>query len=134
MEISIADPRDSEAIHKLDAHLSLDALVQKLQQSEVLVARVQGDIVGCLRFGWFWDELPFINLLWVQEPFRRQGVGRALVLDWEARMRGQGHTLALTSTLANEPGQHFWRALGYEDCGALLLPGEATELFLRKAL
>jgi hypothetical protein len=49
-------------------------------------------------------------------------------------MRQAGHTQVLTSTLADESAQHFYRRLGYVDCGGLLLPGEATEIFLRKDL
>ncbi len=133
-EVSVATAADLETVRVLDRHLTQEALLRKLQRGEVLIACVQGGVVGCLRFGWFWDEIPFLNLLWVQESYRQLGVGRMLVTDWEERMRAEHHSLVLTSTLANEDGQHFWRALGYEDCGALLLPGEVAELFLRKTL
>ncbi len=53
---------------------------------------------------------------------------------WEADMRELGHRLVLTSTQADESAQHFYRKLGYVDCGGLLLEGQATELFLSKKL
>ena len=37
----------------------------------------------------------------------------------------------MTSTRSDEEAQHFYRGLGYTDCGALLLPGEPLELFFR---
>ena len=49
-------------------------------------------------------------------------------------MRAAGHPLVMTSTQANEDAQSFYRRLGYEDVGGFLLPGEAYELILVKAL
>ena len=40
----------------------------------------------------------------------------------------------LTSTLADETAQHFYRKLGYRDTGSLLLPNEALEIILIKFL
>ena len=49
-------------------------------------------------------------------------------------MREQGYAAVMTSTQANEAAQHFYRHLGYQDIGGFLLPGEAFELVLHKAL
>ena len=106
----------------------------KLDQGEVLVARKGGQVLGWLRYGFFWDELPMMNMLFVVEELRGRGIGTALVTEWEKRLRAAGHTLVLTSTLASERGQFLYRKLGYVDCGALLLPGEPLEIILRKAL
>jgi hypothetical protein len=65
---------------------------------------------------------------------RSQGVGRALVDAWERSQADAQHTFVLTSTVSAEAAQHFFRHLGYVDCGALLLPGEPAELFLRRDL
>ncbi len=99
-----------------------------------MVAEVDGIAVGCLRWGMFWDEVPFMNLLWVVADRRSQGVGTTLVEAWEKSQVAVGHTMVLTSTVSAETAQHFYRRLGYVDCGALLLPDEATELILRKTL
>jgi hypothetical protein len=42
--------------------------------------------------------------------------------------------MVLTSTQSDEDAQHFYRRLGYRDCGVLILPGEAGELMLLKEL
>jgi predicted N-acetyltransferase YhbS len=76
-----------------------------------------------LRWGKFWDEIPFMNMLFVDSQERRRGAGRRLVQHWETTMRLAGHTQVLTSTLADEPAQHFYRRLGFTDGGGLLLPG-----------
>ena len=54
-------------------------------------------------------------------------------------MKSQNHHLLLTSlsissTQANEKGQHFFRKRGYQDCGNLILPKENLELILCKEI
>jgi ribosomal protein S18 acetylase RimI-like enzyme len=49
-------------------------------------------------------------------------------------MAAQGYRMVLTSTQSDEDAQHFYRRLGYRDCGVLVLPGEAGELMLLKEL
>ncbi len=75
-----------------------------------------------------------MNMLQITEPWRGRGHGRALVQHGEKLMQRNGFTQVLTSTLANENAQHFYRYLGYLDTGALFMPGEATEIILLKDL
>ena len=62
----------------------------------------------------------------------RMGVGSQLLTFWENEMKKQGYGILLTSTQANEKGQHFFRKHGYQDCGNLILPKESLELILYK--
>ncbi|GAB2615628.1 GNAT family N-acetyltransferase [Pseudactinotalea suaedae] len=117
-----------------ERHISADELHGVIARGRVLVSEVDGAAAGWLRWGLFWDQIPFMNLLMVLEPHRGRGLGRALVEVWERAMAADGHSLVLTSTLATESAQHLYRHLGYVDSGSLLLPGEPTELVLRKEL
>lgn len=134
IEITPAAPADLEALARLDGHMAPHRLARKIAQGEILTARQDGQIIGWLRWGYFWDEIPFLNLLYVLEPYRRQGTAAQLAAAWEAQMQAQGARQVLTSTLSNEDAQHLYRKWGYQDCGGLLLPGEALEILLRKAL
>jgi hypothetical protein len=49
-------------------------------------------------------------------------------------MQKRGHGMIMTSTQSNEQAQHFYRRLGYQDAGALLLPGEVLEIIFLKSL
>jgi len=49
-------------------------------------------------------------------------------------MKTQGYKKVLTSTLSNEDAQHFYRKLGYKDCGSLLLPDEPLEIIFIKEI
>lgn len=58
----------------------------------------------------------------VDENHRRRGIGAALMRRAEAWARGHGaENLMLDMLRANEQAAAFYRALGYEDHGALLL-------------
>lgn len=134
MNIGYASSDDFDALQALDHHLSADRLVQKITQKEIIVAKIDHELVGWLRFGYFWDNIPFMNLLFVLESHRGQGIATQLIAHWEETLRAQRYDQVLTSTLADETAQHLYRKLGYTDCGALFLPAEAAEIFLRKQL
>jgi GNAT superfamily N-acetyltransferase len=130
----LAGPEDLLALGQMDRHVSGDDLAELISAGRVMVVEVEGLLVGCLRWSLFWDEVPFINLLWILPDWRGRGIGRALVEAWETSQSAAGHTLVLTSTVSAEPAQHFYRRLGYADSGVLLLPDEAAELFFRKTV
>ena len=117
-----------------DRHVTPAELDSLIRLGRILLIEADGKAAGWLRWNLFWDNTPFMNLLYLLEDFRLQGLGRALVLHWEQQMREDGHPFVLTSTQADEAAQHFYRRLGYQDIGGFLLPGESYELILRKAL
>jgi ribosomal protein S18 acetylase RimI-like enzyme len=134
MNIEFATPADYEYLVKNDHHVTPEVIKTKLNQGEIIIIHDTTQPIGWLRYGYFWDEIPFMNMLRLEESYRGQGWGRKLVAFWEAEMRQRGHPTVLTSTLANEQAQHFYRKLGYQDGGALLLPNEALEIIFIKKL
>lgn len=132
--LRLATADDLEVLAAHDRHLRVEMLSAAIEAGRVLVAEAAEGILGWLRWGLFWDEIPFMNMLFVFEPARGRGLGGRLVEDWEERARADGHGAVLTSTRSDEPAQHFYRRRGCADAGALLLPDEPTELILRKEL
>lgn len=122
----------------LDAHDSLlarEAIAQKVEDGEVHLAELGGQPVGFARYTYFGDIDPFLTLILVLEPYRRQGIGSQLMRYWEQDMRAKGYRFLMTSTQADEAAQYFYRRLGYTDTGAILLLGQvAAELVLLKHL
>src|SRR5829696_8767134 len=112
MRIAFAEPEDLDYLAQVDHHVQRGVIEQKIERREIVVLHHDGRRAGALRYGYFWDEIPFMNLLWVQEELRGRGFGTRLVGFWEDAMR---------------------RA-GYEDCGCLLLTGEPLEIILSKKL
>jgi ribosomal protein S18 acetylase RimI-like enzyme len=134
IDIALATNADYDQLVALDHHATPEIIARKIADGEILVARSGATVIGWLRWGYFWDTIPFMNMLVVQEPYRHQGIGTQVVAAWEEAMQARGYTEVLTSTQANERGQFLYRKLGYGDCGALLFPGEPLELVMRKAL
>ena len=122
----------------LDRHLNDAEFTRKVRDQMGYVLAMDNKAIGVLRWSLFWDSIPFCTLLYVKEDFQRKGFGRRLTAHWERDTLARGYDLVMTSTQSDEAAQHFWRKLGYRDCGALTLPfpghEQPTELILGKAL
>jgi len=134
MKIDFAIQNDLAKLSFLDKHISEKELANLISLNRVLVARADDKICGWLRCNLFWDNIPFMNMLYVLDEYRNKQLGAKLVEFWEKEMRTQGYTKLMTSTLSNEDAQHFYRKLGYKDCGGLLLPNEPLEILFIKIL
>ena len=132
--IRYAGEKDFETIRKHDKHIRETELKNAIALKRVLVMYQNDHFAGWLRFNLFWDEIPFMNMLYLLEEYRGQGYGRQLVTFWEKEMKNSGYGMVLTSTLSSEQAQFFYRKNGYVDCGSLLLPEEPLEIILRKGL
>jgi ribosomal protein S18 acetylase RimI-like enzyme len=117
-----------------DKHISSNVLKRKIQQKEIIIISDNAQILGWLRFGYFWDLIPIMNMISLEDEYRGKGLGSQLVSYWEAEMSKQGYKSVMTTTLSDEQAQHFYRKLGYKDVGALLLPDEALEIIFIKTL
>jgi len=90
MNIRTAGPGDLPALSRLDRHIAPQELETSVRLGRVLVAEGKGGLAGWLRWNLFWDNTPFLNLLFVLEGRRGTGVGRALAERWEWEMRQAG--------------------------------------------
>jgi ribosomal protein S18 acetylase RimI-like enzyme len=129
-----ADKYSFETLKKYDKHISEEMLYKKIKDKEVIIVKTADKIIGWLRFGYFWDNIPFMNMLVIDENYRGKGIGKELVTFWEKEMKDNGYESVMTSTLSNEMAQHFYRKLGYEDSGSLILEKEALEIIFTKKL
>lgn len=136
MEPSIrtAAPDDLSFLREHDHHIAPEELNESIRRGRILMLCVQGETVGWLRWNLFWDNTPFMNLLFVLDGHRGQGYGRALVRHWEEQMETAGYAQVLTSTQADECAQHFYRRLGYRDIGGFVLDGAPMELLFSHPL
>lgn len=137
-EIRYVQSADKESWYRLDRHLPEEEFEGKVRDKRGYVLLEKGKVAGLLRYNLFWDSIPFCTMLYIDSDCRSQGLGKALMAHWEADMKRQGYGMVLTSTQADEDAQHFYRKLGYQDCGGLILniPGyqQPTELFFLRKL
>ena len=94
--------------------------------------------VGLLRYNLFWDNTPFCTMLLIDWNNQKKGYGKELLEYWEKDMKSQGYDFVLTSTQVDETTQHFYRKLGYKDCGGFIIDipnyEQPMEMFLIKAI
>lgn len=134
MTIRTAGRQDFENLCQRDRHISPEELWKAIAAGHILTAEEENAWAGWLRWNLFWDNTPFMNLLFVLDGWRGRGVGKALVLEWENQMRAAGYETVMTSTVSSEYSQHFYEKLGYRAIGGFTLPGEPYELIMAKEL
>jgi GNAT superfamily N-acetyltransferase len=130
LAIRVATPEDAPELARLNAAFNgveepPDRLAARLADPKrvetPIIAEVEGRAVGfaCLRLlpSLCYDPIyAELTKLFVEESYRRRGVGRALVAYAERLARESGaKELVLLTGLGNAQGRAFYRALGYAD-------------------
>lgn len=121
MKIEYVTAEDQEFWFQLDAHISKEELLDKISRKMGYVIFDEGKRVGLLRYNLFWDNTPFCTMLFIDWDAQRKGYGKMLVEYWETDMKSKGYKMLMTSTQVDESAQHFYRKLGYQDAGCLVL-------------
>jgi ribosomal protein S18 acetylase RimI-like enzyme len=135
MKFTYAKEDNFEELKRLDSHIPTKVLLKKIRDEEVIIVNDErGTLIGFLRFNYFWDTIPFMNMLQIISSERRKGIGKALVSFWELEMKKKDHKLVLTSTQSDEDAQHFYRKLNYKEKGSFILPNEPLEIIFGKEL
>lgn len=98
MRIRAANVKDLSILRFNDRHIREAELENILRLNRVYIAEEEGNLKGWLRYNLFWDNTPFMNMLYVLEDSRGEGVGRRLVEYWEEQMRRLGYKTVMTST------------------------------------
>ena len=95
-----------------------------------------------------WPPMSDDQIIWcmITSNIRQRGsinspsikLGRMLMEHWERDMHTRGYDLVMTSTQADENAQHFYRKIGYKDCGGFTMdiPGyeQPMEMIMMKDL
>lgn len=138
LEIRYVEKGDRAFWYSLDKHLPEAEFEDKIRTKRGYVLLENHVPAGILRYHLFWDNTPFCIMLYVDERCQGRGFGKRLMQHWEQDMKAQGYGMLLTSTQADETAQHFYRRLGYKDCGGLVIDipayAQPMELFFIKAV
>ena len=78
-EIRYADLSDYEMLLHRDSHIKADALKEAIRQKHVLLMFAGGHFAGWLRWNLFWDEIPFMNMLYFLKDYRGLGFVHSLL-------------------------------------------------------
>lgn len=137
-DIRYVTDADRDFWFSLDKHLPETEFENKVRTKTGYVLTADGRPTGLLRYNLFWDTVPFCTLLYIESGSRGKGFGSLLMERWEKDMKLRGYGILLTSSQADETAQHFYRKLGYKDCGGLIIDipeyAQPMEIFFIKAI
>ena len=131
IKIRLADNSDYLWLNEHDRHISEKILKNKIENKEIFLVEKHGKIIGWLRYNLFWDNVPFMNMIYFLEEYRKMGIGTKLVRYWEKEMKQKGYKNVLTSTQSNEEAQHFYRKIGYKEIGGFKYFNDPYEIIFQ---
>lgn len=134
MEIRLANLKDIDILLKYDKHISKHELKNSIDLGRVYIIQNNNIFIGWLRYNMFWDNTPFMNLLYIMEEHQGNGYGKVLVEYWEKEMKKLGYKYVMTSTPSNEYSQHFYNKLGYIAIGGFIILSDPYEIIMGKRI
>ena len=135
MEIRLANRNDQQSVIKYDSHIHHNTVDKCIQDQLVYVLCDEENIVGILRYSLFWQSIPFLDLLYIDEAYRGKGYGRHMMDHWESVMQTMQYEYVMLSTQEDETAKYFYEKLGYRRIGAFLPPDQdADEIMYLKML
>jgi catechol 2,3-dioxygenase-like lactoylglutathione lyase family enzyme/GNAT superfamily N-acetyltransferase len=136
--IRFISENDKQFWFSLDKHLSESEFALKVRDRRGYIICDGGKPIGIMRYNLFWDNTPFLTLIYIEEACQGKGFGGQAMLHWEYEMYRLGYRMLMTSTQTDEQAQHFYRKLGYVDKGCLILDNtpfeQPQEIILIKVL
>ncbi len=138
MELKYMENKDKDFVMSIDTHVNDGQYANHVLTKSGYVIWDGEEPVGLMHHAVLWDNLPFLNLIYIKEEYRVKGYGTEAMRLWEEDMKNRGYKMVLISTQVDEYAQHWYRRLGYVDCGGLLMNGtpfeQPMEMFMRKVL
>jgi len=121
ISIRYVQEEDKNFWFKLDKHLSETEFEKKIRDKMGYIILENKTPIGLLRYNLFWDNTPFCTMLFIDWAYQNKGYGRLLMEFWEKEMKQSGYGMTMTSTQVDEDAQHFYRKMGFQDAGGLLI-------------
>ncbi len=134
MNIRSAQQADAEKLSQYDKHIARDELVHSISRNRIYIIEEKAVFIGWLRYNLFWDNTPFMNMLFILDDYRGKGYGRQLVEYWESQMKMLNYNYVMTSTASDEYAQHFYIKSGYQTIGGFLCLPDPYEMILMKEI
>ena len=126
-EIRLAISKDKKQLEKYDNHIHSNRLGECIYNNQVYVICSERRILGMLRYSLFWQTIPFLDLIFIDNSIRKQGQGTTLLLYWEHQMKLMGYRHVMTSTQSDETAWQFYEKLDYRKIGSFLPPEQNTD-------
>ncbi len=121
VDIRLAELSELDWLLNENDYLPDGMVQQKIAQNEYIVAIENETIIGYLRFSYFWSFIPYMDIIFVEESYRMQGIGRGMLAFLENLAQEKGLSLIMSSSQSDEgPPQAWHRHMGFRDAGAIV--------------
>lgn len=78
-EIKYATMDDYGLLISRDTHVRKGEWKKLIEKNQALIFKVDNHFAGWLRYNLFWNEIPFMNMLYFLEEYRGKGYGTQMV-------------------------------------------------------
>lgn len=120
MEIKIATTKEKNYLEKKD-NLKVKRVIKKIRAKEYIVAKINNKNVGFIRFGYFWSEIPIVEMIRIEEKHKKQGIGKYFIKQIEKIARKNKQKIIMSSSTEGEPGPEKWhKKIGFEKTGKFI--------------
>lgn len=110
-------------VRKFDPHSKyIDPIKIKLkiQQKQIILAVLNKQIIGILKFSYFWDTRPYMDLIYVDPDYRKEGIGKSLLNFLEDYLVREGYFYLFSSSEEPEKTPQQWhKKMGFQECGVI---------------
>ena len=74
MIIRYADINDYSWLKEHDKHIADEVLKNKVTLKEIFIVQKDNEKIGWLRYNLFWDNIPFMNMIYFLEEHRNKKI------------------------------------------------------------
>ena len=128
---------DFDWLCEYDNHVTPAWIKRCLHHNEYIVAIENGTRKGFLRYSLFWGNIPYMDMILVLEPYRREGIGTILLGFLEQEIKKSGQNVLMTSSVIDELEPQTWhKRNNFKESGQLTFGSSQStpEIFFVKEL
>lgn len=100
--VRFAKPEDVGYVTK-DGYTDEKTNLWKISVQEIILLLVDDEPAGYLKLEFLWSNVPYIGLIWIDEPYRKYGYSKNLLSFAEDHLRQLGYDMLYSSSQVNEP-------------------------------
>ena len=120
MKLKFVEHKDKDFWMSIDKHVNEVGFQNKVYTKTGYIMWENDIPVGILHYCVLWDNIPFLNFLFVKKENRGNRYATETMKQWEQEMKQQEYKMILISTQVDKTAQCFYRKLGYVDFGGVV--------------
>lgn len=108
INIRFASEADIAELKKLDSWTKDSMWQRKIFGHEVIVLEINLQIAGLIRYDVLWSTVPFLSLIYIEEPYRGKSYSIKMLEFLKQALRDEGYVALLSSSQTDEPEAQSW--------------------------